>query len=142
MFVYIPCRAACTVECLQKCWAEGTEEFCSAVVPSELRCPEPHSSFQGRLRAPEIPSRAVTDPLALHQLLQWLYLSAIDPFRLHVPIKSSCSYRLFRMKYLPFPWQSCPVHPQGRTTRSPMSARQRSASNLHPFCPHTCCRSS
>lgn len=51
MFWYVPwrepCRAACTVGCLQEqCWAGTTEKFWSAVVPSELCCPESHSSFQ------------------------------------------------------------------------------------------------
>ncbi|XP_075290599.1 5'-AMP-activated protein kinase subunit beta-1 isoform X2 [Opisthocomus hoazin] len=37
---------------------------------------------------------------------------------------------------------SCRVHPQARTTRSPMCVRQRSVLNRRLFFPRTCCRSS
>lgn len=107
-----------------------------------------------RLGISDMISWAVTDSLALRQLLQFLCLNATDFFwtrfsgcgnRLGVPEKCGCKEQVFLQttnKRLPSLWQSCPVHPQDRTTRSPTSVRQRNALSRPLFSPHTCCRSS
>lgn len=101
--------------------------------------------------------------------LQWLILwyciccCSSCAFRSHAFLLASCSWiweymdkwiftwrtgrhrykeQIFKSKCFISLWQSCQVLLQDRTTRSPMSVRQRSALNLHPFFPHTCCRSS